>query len=270
VTPLALRWTRAVPSLRETGLRAAFMKSEMRRHDLGVVAAAIDQLAGLAEQADPIAREVLAAIVLALADGSLASRAEALRARAATNALLPLARLLRRKPQREGVGASQPPEPDERALPQPPAGGRALTLGERKSLARRSSRVALDRLLRDPHPHVIRNVLVNPRLTEDDVVRLAARRPAYPDVLVEIARHADWSQRARVRRALVQNPFTPADVAVPLVRLLIRPELVEVMSAPAVPAIVRAAAKELLERRPPVPERRSERDSDRAPGTRSH
>ncbi|HVY44664.1 MAG TPA: hypothetical protein VHB21_02250, partial [Minicystis sp.] len=123
------------------------------------------------------------------------------------------------------------------------------------ALARRSSRVALDRLLRDPHPVVIHNVLLNPRLTEEDVVRLAARRPAYADVLVEIARHPDWSQRARVRRALVQNPFTPAEVAVPLVRLLIRPELREVLAAPDVPAIVRAAAKELLERRPPVPER---------------
>ena len=269
MTPLALRWKRAVPSLRETGLRAAFMRSEIQRYDLGAVAAAVDQLAGLAEQADPIAREVLAAIVLALADGSLAERADALRARAATSALLPLARLLRRKPRRDGAGASQPPGPDERALPRTGV-GRALTLGERKSLARRSSRFALDRLLRDPHPDVIRNVLVNPRLTEDDVVRLAARRPAFSDVLTEIARHADWSQRARVRRALVQNPFTPADVAVPLVRLLIRPELVEVMSAPAVPAIVRAAAKELLERRPPVPERREGRESERAPRSRPH
>jgi len=175
-----------LPSLREAGFRAAFMRSELQRHDLGAVAAAVDQLAGLAEQADPIAREVLAAIVLALADGSLADLADALRARAATHALLPLARLLRKKPQRDGAGASQPPGPDERALPRTGV-GRPLTLGERKSLARRSSRFALDRLLRDPHPDVIRNVLVNPRLTEDDVVRLAARRPAFPDVLGEIA-----------------------------------------------------------------------------------
>jgi hypothetical protein len=90
-------------------------------------------------------------------------------------------------------------------------------------------------------------------------------------VLIEIARHPEWSTRGRVRRALVQNPFTPGDVAVPLVRLLIRPELVEVMNAPAVPSIVRAAAKELLERRPPVPEKEGEKRSDRPPGsTRSH
>ena len=41
----------------------------------------------------------------------------------------------------------------------------------------------------------------------------------------------------------------------PLVRLLVRPELQQVTAAADVPAVVRAAASELLERRPPVPAR---------------
>jgi hypothetical protein len=102
---------------------------------------------------------------------------------------------------------------------------------------------------------VVKNLLSNPRLTEDDVVRMVARRPAYPEVIGEVARHPLWSQRARVRMAIVQNPGAPPEIAVPLVRLLIRPELQQVISAADVPAVVRAAATELLERRPPVPER---------------
>jgi hypothetical protein len=134
-----------------------------------------------------------------------------------------------------------------------------LTLGERRALARRPSRAAFDKLLADPHPMVVQNLLQNPRLTEDDVVRMAARRPAYPDVIGAVARHPQWSQRVRVRMAIVQNPGSPAEIAVPMVRLLIRPELLQVVAAPDVPAVVRAAASEVLERRPPVPERR-ERD----------
>jgi hypothetical protein len=102
---------------------------------------------------------------------------------------------------------------------------------------------------------VVQNLLGNPRLTEDDVLRMAARRPAYPRVIGEIARHPRWSQRARVRLAIVQNPGSPVDLSVPLVRLLTRAELREVLAAADVPAVVRAAAGELLERRPPVPER---------------
>ncbi len=102
---------------------------------------------------------------------------------------------------------------------------------------------------------MIHNLLRNPRMTEDDVLRLAARRPAHPDVLVEILRHPEWSQRARVRMAIIQNPGSPPEIAVPLVRLLIRPELHQVLAAADISTLVRAAAQELLERRPPVPER---------------
>ena len=62
-------------------------------------------------------------------------------------------------------------------------------------------------------------------------------------------------QRGRLRMAILQNPGTPPDVSVPLVRLLVRPELLRLLHSPDVPKVVRAAARELLERRPPVPER---------------
>jgi hypothetical protein len=251
VSPLVERWLRAVPSLKESALRAAFVRSEMERRELDAFARALDDLAGRAEQADPVAREVLGATIVVLTDPALAVRVDALRSFAAQHALLALSRLLRRRTRRASERPG--PGPEERKLPR--GGDRALTLGERKAMARRSSRVGLDRLLRDPHPLVIRNVLMNPRITEDDVVRLSARRPAYPDVIAEIARHPEWSVSRRVRMAIVQNPGSPPEIAVPMVRLLIRPELAEVMGAADVPAIVRAAARELLERRPPVPER---------------
>jgi hypothetical protein len=102
---------------------------------------------------------------------------------------------------------------------------------------------------------VAQNLLQNPMLTEDDVLRMVTRRPAYPEVICEVARHPVWSQRARVRMGIVQNPGAPPEITVPMVRLLIRPELEQVVSATDVPAVVRAAAGELLERRPPVPDR---------------
>jgi hypothetical protein len=116
------------------------------------------------------------------------------------------------------------------------------------------SRSAFDGLLRDPHPMVIRNLLQNPRLTEDDVVRVATRRPAYPDGIAEIARHPLWSARPRVRLSIALNPGSPPEVTTPLLRLLMRGELAEVVGSSPLPALVRAAARELLARRPPVPD----------------
>lgn len=94
--------------------------------------------------------------------------------------------------------------------------GRPLTLGERKSLARRRDRDLMARALRDPDPNVIRVLLTNPTLTEDDVTRLCSRRPVDGQVLREVFRNTRWIVRYRVRRTLVLNPYTPVDLAMQL------------------------------------------------------
>jgi hypothetical protein len=252
VDRLAARWLRSVASLREVDLRVAYLRSEMIAQPLLSVARALDAACGLAEQADPSARELLSAAIPMLADPGVADLVDALRQLADHEALLPLARLLRRRPRTDPVPDA--PVVNERSLATA-SSGRVLTLGERRALARRPSRAAFDKLLLDPHPMVVQNLLQNPRLTEDDVLRMVTRRPAYPDVIAAVARHSVWSQRARVRVAIVQNPGAPAEIAVPIVRLLVRHELQQVATASDLPPVVRAAATEQLERRPPVPDR---------------
>ncbi|MBK8173410.1 MAG: hypothetical protein IPK60_24175 [Sandaracinaceae bacterium] len=95
--------------------------------------------------------------------------------------------------------------------------GRPLSLGERKSLARTHNRDLIARVLRDPSADVMRILLGNPRITEDDVVRLCARRPQSGRVLMEVFRHTRWVTRYRVRTALVRNPYTPLEIALQLV-----------------------------------------------------
>jgi hypothetical protein len=88
-------------------------------------------------------------------------------------------------------------------------------------------------------------------MTEDDVVRLAAKRPGLAAVLAEVAR-SRWSHRPRVRIAIVLNPATPPEMALRITGLLLRPELELVARSPGVSAGLRAVCLEHLERRPPV------------------
>ena len=83
-------------------------------------------------------------------------------------------------------------------------------------------------------------------------MRMAAHRPALPEVIGEIA--TTWSRSARVRTAVVFNPGSPPAVTVPLLTLLGRPELDDVLRASNLPAVVRATARDLCELRPPLPE----------------
>jgi hypothetical protein len=85
----------------------------------------------------------------------------------------------------------------------------SVTLGERKSMARKMDLDLLERLAKDADPSVIRIMLANPRLTEPLVLRMVALRPHREGVLCEFGRQAKWLNKAQVRRALVLNPYTP-------------------------------------------------------------
>lgn len=132
--------------------------------------------------------------------------------------------------------------------------GRVPSLGERKSLARRPDRRTLDRALRDPHPGVIALLLHNPRLTEADVVRLCARRPGVPEVLLQVFQAARWAVSPRVRSALALNPATPAPIVATLAPLLHTVELRALAADPRAAPLVRRRCLEVLARLPPHPE----------------
>ena len=127
--------------------------------------------------------------------------------------------------------------------------GRPLTLGERKSLARTHDRALIQRVVRDPHPAVIRILLDNPSLTEEDVVRICATRPNDPNVLQTVYRHRRWVVRYRPRNAILRNPDTPLDTALLLAPLLRKAELKEAATSSELAAPLRLSCKAILELR---------------------
>jgi hypothetical protein len=139
-------------------------------------------------------------------------------------------------------------EPPPAGTPKPAElpGGRELTLGERKSLARGRRRELLDRLLRDPNESVLVILLGNPRITEADVVRLAARRPTTAAAQRTILHSERFIARYAVKRALVLNPYTPSDLAARLVVLLTRPDQDAVAEDASLSDSVREVAREAL------------------------
>ena len=232
----------------DASLRSAYMRSVLLRGRVADLAPMLDVICSRAEQAEEAAREALVALVDALNHEACNGVVQLLREEALGVPFLALERLVR-----QPLAMVEPRDvgkPEDDRVPDY-GKGRPLTLGERKSLARRPDRKMMDRLLRDPHPDVIRMVLANPKVVEEDVLAVAARRPCRPDVLVEIARQPRWAHRPRIRMALVLNPDTPLEIAAPVAGLLLRHELRLVASSPTVAQAVRALCLEHLERRPP-------------------
>jgi uncharacterized protein (UPF0147 family) len=123
--------------------------------------------------------------------------------------------------------------------------GRPLTLGERKALARTRNREQILLLLRDPHPAVIAILLDNPHITEPDIIRIAAARPAVPASLARLAAHPRWSVRHAVKRALVLNPSTPLADAIRIATTLPSGELRELAADGSLPEPLRTHAAEV-------------------------
>jgi hypothetical protein len=98
-------------------------------------------------------------------------------------------------------------------------------VGARISLARRPAPDVIERLLYDPDPRVLTTLLGNPRLTEADVVKLAAARRVAPEALAVIARDARWVARYAVKLSLASNPTTPLRVILALLPYLLRQDL---------------------------------------------
>jgi len=121
-----------------------------------------------------------------------------------------------------------------------------LTLGERKALARTNRRDQLLLLIRDPHPMVVAILLDNPHITEADIVKIAAMRPAVPESLAKVAAHTRWSVRHAVKRALVLNPSTPLADAIRIATTLRAPELAEIAADHSLPDLLRQHAAEVL------------------------
>jgi len=100
-----------------------------------------------------------------------------------------------------------------------------LTLGEKKAYARKRDFGHIEFLLHDTDPTVISNLLKNPKLTEGDVIKIAANKNATGKILEEIFRSNKWISLYRIKKALVFNENTPVDISMNLCSFLLKQDL---------------------------------------------
>lgn len=233
----------ALPELR---MRVLWLDDRMFARPLSTMASLLNEIAERAQSTDQRARDAMVAVAVFLAQKRDSALVWALREEAKSNALFGLERLLR-----EPVDEHHPDIELEPRVPDYKT-GRELSVGERRSLARRPSRAQIDRLLLDPHPLVLELLFQCPALTEDDVLKIAARRPARLIALEMLANSPRWLARRRVRLSLILNPGTPHGLALPLLTTCPRDDLMLVITSTNLNSTLRSVAHELYSRLPPI------------------
>lgn len=241
----AEEWITALLGLPELGFRVPWLRERWQLETPWRLARSLDRLAERGQFAEPRAREAMVAVALALVHERESDLISVLREEAKHAALLNLDRLVRDSSADAPLSEGQPRAPVYRR-------GRELTLGERRSLARRPSRVDLQKLLFDPDPLVLRQLFLSSKLTESDVMRIATHRPARLAALDELVQCFRWMTRRKVRLSLILNPGCPHGIALPLVSLCPRDDLELIVSSTTISASLRGVALELVEKLPPL------------------
>jgi hypothetical protein len=103
-------------------------------------------------------------------------------------------------------------------------------------------------LLQDNDPRVLLSVLRNPRLTVDEVVRLAKSSFLNYQIAEVIMKTAQWMASVDVRLALIHNPKTPQAFALRILPTIPEPEVRAIARGGTNMALKQAAIKRLQSR----------------------
>jgi hypothetical protein len=116
----------------------------------------------------------------------------------------------------------------------------SIPLGERLSLARRSSGLVAAALLLDRESRVWQVALENARLAEAAIVKALQAHGSSPAFVEAVCRHERWSVRHEIRVALLRNPHTPLARAIEFARRLPPPLLRDVLHTSRLPEKTKA------------------------------
>jgi len=84
-----------------------------------------------------------------------------------------------------------------------------MGMKDRTRLAMKGDREARNILIRDPNRIVAQAVMTNPRITEQEVEKIASMRTVSEDLLRQIAISRHWSRCYQIVHSLAKNPRTP-------------------------------------------------------------
>jgi hypothetical protein len=123
---------------------------------------------------------------------------------------------------------------------------RDLNRTEKLLLAPKADRSERAVLIQENDAQVLYSLLKNPRITTDEVARIA-RSSLLSSVTADlISKTTQWSTSIEIRAALVHNPRTPTPLALRLLPTLPESEIRQIAKATAVSQALRQAALKLV------------------------
>ncbi|MCW5891449.1 MAG: hypothetical protein KIT14_12990 [bacterium] len=121
-----------------------------------------------------------------------------------------------------------------------------MSVSQKIKLALRGNKDARTILIRDNNKLVRRFVVMNPRITDGEVVQLCRNRSADDELIRIVAEDREWVRNYQVKLALVTNPKTPLVIAMRLVAQLGERDVRALAKSRNVPQAVAVQARRIV------------------------
>jgi hypothetical protein len=127
---------------------------------------------------------------------------------------------------------------------------RELPVGQKLALAKKGNKDVRMILIRDSNEMVALETVSSSRITDGEILGIAMMRDVSEKVLRYIANNRKYRQNKQIIMALLNNPHTPAGVALSLgINALSDRELGDLAKNRNIPGVISRAAQSILDRR---------------------
>jgi hypothetical protein len=126
-----------------------------------------------------------------------------------------------------------------------------MSIAEKIKLATLGNKEARGILLRDSNKLVAVAAIRSPRITEGEVMMMAANRSVNDDVLRVIYNNREWTKDYRVKLGLVKNPKTPMALSMRFLVTLRETDVKEIARDRNVPSGIMQQAKKMIDKKSP-------------------
>ena len=124
-----------------------------------------------------------------------------------------------------------------------------LSVPQKIKLAITGNKEARSILLKERNKVVTRCVVSNPRISEDEVISIAASKGTSDETLRQIARKDEWLKNYQVKKALVINPKTPFFISARLIPRLNEKDLRAISKSKNVTNNVSGVARRIVDKK---------------------
>lgn len=122
-----------------------------------------------------------------------------------------------------------------------------MKMAQKLKLALTGNKSAREILVKDSNRLVSSAVLKNPRVTEDEVLRVANSKGASEELLRNIGRNKEWLKNYNVRLGMIANPKTPLTISMKLLDTLNEKDLAKIAKSKNIASVLASSARRKVE-----------------------